>query len=197
MKTFSRSIKSDGKRTACPTQLLLPLDFLVSLTHSQASSTLKTQEEDQSSKKCLESLKSSSPNLLLGRTCQILLKSTPLRTSGTTTSKWKISGTPPKYSIFRLQQSERGIDATGSFSSASRMLKLLPTPTTQEADTVKLLPTPLASDQKDRGGMYTPCQQRRIALGRQIGLSSLVKQHKETGSLNVNFVEFLMGLVKD
>ena len=48
--------------------------------------------------------------------------------------------------------------------------------------------TPTASDQKNRGKATDPCQQRRIAIGKQINLS-----HQAGGRLSPNWVEALMG----
>lgn len=97
---------------------------------------------------------------------------------------------------------------------------MLPTPTTQEfehkdmelthtnrrktkdgkdshslnlADTVRLWPTPQASDNRDRGNMSDPSVQRRIKIGKQVSLSQKVKKTKGTGSLNPDWVEWLMG----
>ena len=94
-----------------------------------------------------------------------------------------------------------------------RAVKLWPTPTvstgaqtkenptprqtggTSLAGAVKLWPTPNASDNRDRGSMRDPAIQRRIKLGKQVGLSMAVKDgaNQETGSLNPQWVEWLMG----
>jgi hypothetical protein len=54
-------------------------------------------------------------------------------------------------------------------------------------------PTPCASDNRDRGNMSDPAVQRRIAIGKQIGLSMQVKESAGSGSLNPTWVEWLMG----
>ena len=53
---------------------------------------------------------------------------------------------------------------------------------------VGLLPTPTASDNRDRGGPQTGAIQRRIRLGKQVGLTMLVHGH-----LNPLFVAEMMG----
>ena len=53
---------------------------------------------------------------------------------------------------------------------------------------VKMFPTPISSDYKNRGNMNTPSVQRRIQKGKQITLSMNVD-----GSLNPDWVEVLMG----
>jgi len=56
-----------------------------------------------------------------------------------------------------------------------------------------LWPTPCASDNRDRGNMSDPAVQRRIRIGKQVGLSTAVKETKECGTLNPLWVEWLMG----
>ncbi len=68
-----------------------------------------------------------------------------------------------------------------------------------------LWPTPDASDSRDRGSYNDPCVQRRIAKGRQIGLSMIAQgtgkmeygstaQTGNKGSLNPQFPCWLMGI---
>jgi hypothetical protein len=59
------------------------------------------------------------------------------------------------------------------------------------ADSVKLWPTPQASDHRDRGHLGNPCIQRRKRIGKQLSLSQVVSQ--KTGKLNPTWVEWLMG----
>jgi hypothetical protein len=65
-------------------------------------------------------------------------------------------------------------------------------------------PTPNASDHRDRGSYDNPCVQRRIEKGKQVGLtmlaqgtgkmeSGLTVQTESKGSLNPQFVSWLMG----
>jgi len=58
---------------------------------------------------------------------------------------------------------------------------------------VALWPTPNASDHRDRGNLSDPAIQRRIKLGKQVGLTMAVKEHKGGGTLNPTWVEWLMG----
>ena len=58
---------------------------------------------------------------------------------------------------------------------------------------VKMWPTPQASDNRDRGNMSDPSIQRRITIGKQIGLTTAVKETQGGGSLNPDWVEWLMG----
>jgi DNA (cytosine-5)-methyltransferase 1 len=53
---------------------------------------------------------------------------------------------------------------------------------------VKMFPTPNASDNRNRGSLNNPSIQRRIAIGKQIGLTMQVG-----GQLNPTWVEWLMG----
>lgn len=57
----------------------------------------------------------------------------------------------------------------------------------------KFWPTPQASDNRDRGCMEDPSIQRRIKIGKQIGLTTAVKEKRGSGSLNPQWVEWLMG----
>ena len=57
----------------------------------------------------------------------------------------------------------------------------------------KMWPTPCASDNRDRGNMSDPAIQRRIEIGKQVGLSMAVKEEAGGGSLNPDWVELLMG----
>ena len=54
-------------------------------------------------------------------------------------------------------------------------------------------PTPQASDNRDQGCMEDPSIKRRIKMGKQIGLTTAVKETRSSGSLNPQWVEWLMG----
>lgn len=56
---------------------------------------------------------------------------------------------------------------------------------------VQLFPTPNASDNRNRGNLSSPVVKRRIEIGKQVGLSMCVSS--ESGQLNPNWVEWLMG----
>lgn len=67
--------------------------------------------------------------------------------------QWKEEATPSGRQYFRLVVLERPLKESG----------------------YTLLPRPLASDYRDRGHWGNPCIQRRVTLGKQIGLSMLFK----------------------
>jgi DNA (cytosine-5)-methyltransferase 1 len=55
----------------------------------------------------------------------------------------------------------------------------------------KMWPTPSAGDDRDRGNLLTPAIKRRAQKGKQLNLSMVVSE--ESGSLNPQWVEWLMG----
>ena len=55
----------------------------------------------------------------------------------------------------------------------------------------KLWPTPMASDDRDRGNLSSPSVQRRQRIGKQVSLSQCVSE--TSGQLNPMWVEWLMG----
>jgi len=57
----------------------------------------------------------------------------------------------------------------------------------------KFWPTPAASDNRDRGNLSNPSVQRRIKLGKQVGLTMAVKEENTMGTLNSEWVTWLMG----
>ena len=58
-------------------------------------------------------------------------------------------------------------------------------------------PTPNAADNRDRGCMEDPSIQRRLKIGKQVGLSTAVKETRQSGTLNPTWVEWLMGFPLD
>lgn len=60
-------------------------------------------------------------------------------------------------------------------------------------DAVKMWPTPNASDNRDRGNLSDPAIQRRIKMGKQVGLTMAVKEDKGGGALSSRWVTRLMG----
>ncbi len=60
----------------------------------------------------------------------------------------------------------------------------------------KMWPTPNASDNRDRGNLSDPSVQRRIKIGKQVGLTTAVKERKGGGTLNPTWVEWIMGYPK-
>ena len=115
---------------------------------------------------------------------------------------WKVKATPAGHSLFQLAPSVPRTDATGS--------GLLPTPAASEHHDYNVnwkslanldkggrimrsiasafMPTPTASDNRDRGGPKNPAIRRRLEKGKQINLS----MHWD-GPLSPLFVEEMMG----
>lgn len=122
---------------------------------------------------------------------------------------WSVKPTPQGRSLFQLVPQTLRTDATGFGSSPETW----PTPRACSAmaaenihnrvndknpnlETVvarTMWPTPQASDNRDRGCMEDPSIQRRIKIGKQIGLTTAVKETRSSGSLNPQWVEWLMG----
>jgi hypothetical protein len=73
----------------------------------------------------------------------------------------------------------------GGYSSKSK------TPSLGAMATHNLWPTPNASDNRDRGNLSNPSVQRRLVIGKQLGLSMVVSP--TSGQLNPMWVEWLMG----
>lgn len=122
---------------------------------------------------------------------------------------WNVKPTPSGRSLFQLAPQTLRTDATEFGSSPETW----PTPRACSAmaaenihnrvndknpnlETVvarTMWPTPQASDNRDRGCMEDPSIQRRIKIGKQIGLTTAVKETRSSGSLNPQWVEWLMG----
>jgi hypothetical protein len=106
---------------------------------------------------------------------------------------WNVKPTPQGRSLFQLAPQTLRTDATE--------FGLLHTPTAKmnqmSPDMLKKgsgwWPTPQASDNRDRGCMEDPSIKRRIKMGKQIGLTTAVKETRSSGSLNPQWVEWLMG----
>ena len=127
---------------------------------------------------------------------------------------WRVKTTPLGRLVFQLRASapttkekESGLwrtpDAHGGRgpSSEKRMKmkldKKMPISLNdQVAHPYLMWPTPNASDNRDRGNLSDPAVQRRIAMGKQVGLTMAVKEQKGGGSLNPTWVEWLMGYPK-
>jgi hypothetical protein len=115
---------------------------------------------------------------------------------------WNVKPTPQGRSLFQLVPQTLRTDATG-FGSSPEMWA---TPSAADSvgttgggqgkslrTDVKMWPTPQASDNRDRGCMEDPSIKRRIKMGKQIGLTTAVKETRSSGSLNPQWVEWLMG----
>lgn len=62
---------------------------------------------------------------------------------------------------------------------------------------VKSFPTPNASDHRDRGSWEDNCTQRRIAIGKQVGLTATVQTKTMPGKLHGRWTLALMGFDPD
>ena len=162
---------------------------------------------DTSGRKCLELSKLSGRLGLLEK----MLLDTSLWASTRCYLTWKGKATPQGRSLFQLvplthltDETEVGSSpemwATPDAEAASRggTLKRGKRPSGARRqvsinDQVKMWPTPNASDNRDRGCMEDPSIQRRIKIGKQIGLSTAVKETRQAGTLNPTWVEWLMG----
>ena len=90
---------------------------------------------------------------------------------------------------------QRSPEALHRLATTHRKGRTRPSNLREQVDeaTLKMWPTPNASDNRDRGNLSDPAIQRRILLGKQVGLTMAVKDGKEIGTLNPNWVEWLMG----
>lgn len=110
---------------------------------------------------------------------------------------WKAKGTPQGRLYFQLAPSTPRTDETGCglLDTPTAMLgnNQRPWPSTMKqgnttASVYKLLPTPQASDNRNRGNLTNPSVQRRLNIGKQVSLNQLW-----AGQLNPQFVEQMMG----
>ena len=177
----------------------------------------KTEPEaayGQSAPVCLGSFDPDTPSLKTSQTC--LMENGELGLS-------EFSGTFPRSgmmrsgTVYQLPNLARTITEIGSGLSATQEKFYWRTPDTGSGgtpkallegkthresgsaiqvrlgDQVKMWPTPNASDNRDGGCMEDPSVQRRIKIGKQIGLSTAVKETRQAGTLNPTWVEWLMG----
>jgi hypothetical protein len=110
----------------------------------------------------------------------------------------------------RITPLERHIKEIGYGSWQKGETALLPTPTSRDrkgrsgpgrlerngpalADAVHYLPTPCASDNRDRGHMNHPSIKRRVEIGKQVMLSMAVNDGTTGGYLSPRFVEWMLG----
>jgi DNA (cytosine-5)-methyltransferase 1 len=107
---------------------------------------------------------------------QVAWNKTPRQTGGTTLAGYVKYWPTPQASQRGDCPSERNRNTPGLVSA------------------VKMWPTPNASDNRDRWNMSNPSVQRRIEIGKQIGLSTAVKETSDGGTLNPTWVEWLMAL---
>ena len=177
-------------------------DFLANLSASPGSDSARKMTV-RSGLRCSELLTAQTP---VGSLVRTLLESSRWN-STISYLTWKASATPRGRLLFRLVPSMPDIEETG--------FGLWPTPTSRDHKdagknlldsqirqnghdrkdklgyAAKMWPTPGAEDVRDRGNLSMPCIQRRKEMGKQLNLSMVADPH--SGSLNPNWVEWLMG----
>ena len=156
----------DSKQMELIPSISLQEDTLASLSPSQVEKKVK-KIQDTSGQSILDLSKSVGQLGLLEKMLVDTLNSVSTPLSRT----WRVKTTPLGRLVFQLRASA---------------------PTTKEKES-GLWPTPNASDNRDRGNLSDPAVQRRIAMGKQVGLTMAVKDQKGGGSLNPTWVEWLMG----
>jgi hypothetical protein len=137
----------------------------------------------------------------LARMCEALL--TNRWASNAAFLTWKASGIKPRHLLFQLAPSmprtegiasglwrtPRSCSAMAAENIQNRVNDKFPNLESVVART--MWPTPNAGDDRDRGNLSMPSIQRRQRLGKQLNLSMVVS--KESGALNPEWVEWLMG----
>lgn len=177
-------------------------DFLANLSASPGGEEAQ-QMTVRSGLKCCELLMSQNP---VGSLVRTLLASSRWN-SIISFLTWKASATPRGRLLFRLVPSmpdtegtEFGLWRTPNAAQADRGAqngaeRLAQGHTMSLQDQVKMWPTPQANDDRDRGSSASGAVLRRIEKGKQVMLSQSVST--VNGSLNPNWVEWLMGYPKD
>jgi len=195
-----------------PELTLSPEDFHAKISalqeNKQASARVRDQGYGQKSPVLLAKY---NPDTQSWKTSQLSLVATAEDGLAEFSETWPRSGMMRNGTAYQLPNLARTITEIGS--------GLLPTPTTQDtphaeieltktgrrrskngksshslnlADRV-MWPTPNASDNRDRGCMEDESIKRRLRIGKQVGLSTAVKETKQSGTLNPMWVEWLMG----
>lgn len=83
--------------------------------------------------------------------------------------------------------------ATPTVAGNYNVKGLSPTSGDGLATQVRMWATPQASDCRDRGHMDMPSVQRRVAIGKQVGLTAQARNAQDRDPLNPTWVEQLMG----
>ena len=200
----------DSKQMELIPSISLQEDTLASLSPSQVEKKVK-KIQDTSGQSILDLSKSVGQLGLLEKMLVDTLNSVSTPLSRT----WRVKTTPLGRLVFQLRASapttkekESGLWPTptamtggqgvapshkkgkhGWNTGAAVQDSLLKNP-------IRMWPTPNASDNRDRGNLSDPAVQRRIAMGKQVGLTMAVKEQKGGGSLNPTWVEWLMGYPK-
>ena len=151
-------------------QLTLYVEDSPAKTFHQQANKLDLVAKDQVyTGKCLELLASVCPDTQFLKTSQGCLLETQVGGSDNFSMTWTRSGLMQNGIVSRLPTLAHRIDATEC----------------------GLLPTPNASDNRDRGDYSNPSIQRRVRIGKQVGLSMLFK-----GKPCPTCVEGMMGFPK-
>jgi hypothetical protein len=212
MTMYEQSQQSDWLQTELES-MSLQADSPAKISASRdTSEVLKQSVVDcgQSAPVCLGSFDLDTPSLRTSQTC--LMENGELGLS-------EFSGTFPRSgmmrsgTVYQLPNLARTITEIGSglwptpdtTSRGARAEDLLVNSSTvQRRDSgqkrgmdlqtaVKYWPTPNASDNRDRGCMEDESVKRRLRIGKQVGLSTVVKETRQSGTLNPTWVEWLMG----
>ena len=187
-------------------------DTLANLSPSQVEKKVR-KIQDTSGQKCLDLSKNSDRLGLLEKMLVDTLNSVSTPYSRT----WRVKVTPQGHLVFQLRASaqttkekesglwrtpdnmkggsnlpgiKRALDQGHLKRPSGHQLQIRLQDQVQEK---RLWPTPNASDNRDRGNLSDPAVQRRIAMGKQVGLTMAVKEQKGGGTLNPTWVEWLMG----
>lgn len=129
----------------------------------------------------------------------------PLIISAKSCPTWKPSGLMLSGKLAKLPAWARTIAAQDCGSTPG---ETLPTPCARDykgksglknqpslPNAVEMLPTPQASDNRDRGHLGLPSIQRRERIGKQLNLSMIADPEKKSGSLSADWVEWVMGWI--
>ncbi len=162
-----RSTRTCGRSTADNTgaqSSLFAADTLASPSAWQDEGVAKKMK-DISGRKCIALFERSGRDGSLPRMLLDILASASMRLP----HRWKLKASPSGRLLFQLAPLAHRTGET----------------------VCGLWPTPNASDCRDRGNMSNPAVQRRMAKGKQLGLSMVVSE--KSGQLNPTWVEWLMG----
>lgn len=142
----------------------------------------------RSGEKCSALLKTQSPLGLLVRMC---LGSSAWN-STISLMTWKVRATKRKRLLFLLVPLGRNISDQG-FGFLHTPTRTANQGSPSMVRKLRYLPTPIASDCRDRGQLHQKAIQRRLELRKHMGLSMIAPGN---GTLNPDFVEALMGYPK-
>jgi hypothetical protein len=193
--------------------MFYPVDSLASHT-AQQGNDLERKMIATSGRSCLQRYEQSNRGGLWARTFAALLVGMEGWYSMRCRLTWKLKGTKSSRLYFQLAPSTPPTEGTGYGL-------LLKTPTMMDGHVssgkakpvsgdsgtlaqeimsgykptmakLGMLPTPSASDNRDRGHLGNPAIQRRIEIGKQIGLT-MIMNDGQASQLNPRFVAEMMG----